>query len=93
MNPPSVADPKEGRNHASLFFSSLSPSLEGRAGVGFLCLFLSLFSLPLRGEGLCPIERPVDGHRTFSGGVSFPPLKGSVRWTVIEPFGVGFNSK
>jgi len=27
--------------------------------------------LPLWGEGLCPIERPVDGHRTFREGLSF----------------------
>ncbi len=63
MYPPHLADPKEGRNHASLFFyhplltillfgSLFSPSLEGRAGVGFVCLFVSffLFSPSLEGR-------------------------------------------
>ena len=30
------------------------------------------FPLPLWGEGLCPIDRPMDGHRT--NGVGFPGL-------------------
>jgi iron complex outermembrane receptor protein len=31
-------------------------------------------SLPCVGEGLCPIERPVDGRRTNRGGVTHHPL-------------------